>query len=232
MIPRRWRWIPIAAGVLAAGCAGEGAEGDPPEPQSVVAADSAAEPAAVESPGLPDTVGLAPAPAPPAALPLELSDTPPAPARRPAAGAAAREWAAGTVTARKSVRMTTLTEVRAARNQGFDRVVFQFAGDTVPGYHLEYVDRPVRACGSGDAVAVAGDAWLEVRLEPAQAHDEAGRATVASRVRYPRLPSVAELRSTCDFEGQVVWVLGVRSPSRFRVLELRSPARIVVDVAH
>lgn len=125
-----------------------------------------------------------------------------------------------------------LTQVRSARNDGFDRVVFQFADATVPGYSIEYVDRPVRQCGSGDVVPLLGGAWLSMRLEPAQAHDDRGRATVAQRSLSPGLPNILAITSICDFEGQVEWVAAVRSPTGFRVSELRDPARLVVDVKH
>src|SRR3990172_2005408 len=38
----------------------------------------------------------------------------------------------------------------ATAQAGYDRVVFEFAGDSLPGYHVEYVNRPVVRCGSGD----------------------------------------------------------------------------------
>jgi hypothetical protein len=128
--------------------------------------------------------------------------------------------------------VATLRDVRVAEHQGFDRVVFEFEEETIPGYHVEYVDKPVRACGSGEPVALAGDAWLEIRIQPARAHDDEGRPTIAERDRMPGLRIVRQLRATCDFEADVTWVLGVASPNRYRVLELRSPARLVVDVKH
>lgn len=123
-----------------------------------------------------------------------------------------------------------LRDVRTASHEQFDRVVFEFAGARVPGYHVEYVDRPVRQCGSGLAVPVAGDAWLRVRLTPANAHTEEGRATVRELSRRPNYANLKELKSLCDFEAEVEWVLGLASPKRFRVLELSGPARLVVDV--
>jgi hypothetical protein len=129
-------------------------------------------------------------------------------------------------------RPVTLQAVRVARNDGFDRVVFEYAGDVLPGYRVEYVDRPVRACGSGDEVPLAGQGWLSVSMQPAQAHTEAGQPTIPERELRPELPVVLELERTCDFEGEVTWVLGNQSPKRFRVLELKGPARLVVDVQH
>jgi hypothetical protein len=79
---------------------------------------------------------------------------------------------------------------------------------------------------------VAGDAWLEIRFVPAQAHTDAGEPTVTDRDRQPGLPIVKQIVSTCDFEGHVTWVLGVSSPNRYRVLELAAPTRLVIDVRH
>jgi hypothetical protein len=126
--------------------------------------------------------------------------------------------------------VAVLREVRSASHPGFDRVVFVFDGNALPGHRVEYVDRPVRQCGSGRPVRVAGDAWLLVRLEPANAHTEAGEPTVNNRERRLSYPNLKELKIICDFEAQVEWVLGLGSPNRYRVLELRNPARLVVDV--
>ncbi len=144
-----------------------------------------------------------------------------------------REWTAGNVALRRpSLRPVTLKAVRAARNEGFDRVVFEFEGPHVPGYQVEYIDSPVIKCGSGDPTAVAGQGWLQVRLTPAQAHTEQGQATVTAREQKPALPVLQELELTCDFEGEVTWVLGNGKPNKYRVMELREPTRLVVDVQH
>lgn len=125
-----------------------------------------------------------------------------------------------------------LTDVRSARHSNYDRVVFEFEGSELPNYRLEYIDRPVRSCGSGDVVPFAGDAWLSVRFSGANAHTDAGEATVKDRVRSPNLPIVKDLKLICDFEAEVEWVMGVSSPNKYRVLELKSPTRLVVDIRH
>lgn len=125
-----------------------------------------------------------------------------------------------------------LRDVRSAPQPGFDRVVFEFSGDSLPGYHLEYIDRPVRQCASGDVVPLKGDAWLQVSIQPAQAHDDMGRATVTERAQALAYPNLKVLKLTCDFEAEVAWVLGVATPAPYRVLELREPLRLVVDVRH
>lgn len=155
------------------------------------------------------------------------------PAAPPATPSGSFEGTAGIVDKqRPDARVAVLRDVRAASQEGFDRVVFEFEGSEIPGYHVEYVDRPVRQCGSGEPEEVAGDGWLEVRLIPAQAHTEEGQPTVGERERHLSLPVLKELQSTCDFEAHVTWVLGVASPNRYRVLELSNPARLIVDVRH
>jgi hypothetical protein len=115
-------------------------------------------------------------------------------------------------------------------NQGFDRVVLEFLGSGVPGYRVEYVDRPNIECGSGDSTPVAGDAWLSITLRGTQAHTDEGKATVQPRERRLQMPVVKELEFTCDYEGVVQIVLGVARPNQYRVTELQNPTRLIVDV--
>jgi hypothetical protein len=182
-------------------------------------------------------------PAPPPGAGGEPPSLSVAPPPAPASGAAGRSTSsdpafAGTAgiteKTRALARPALLAHVRAARHPGFDRIVFEFEGKQLPGHHIEYVDRPIRRCGSGHAVEVGGDGWLRVRMEAAAAHDDHGKATIAERDRHRKLSLdvLRELVLTCDFEGQVVWVLGLASPNRYRLLELTSPPRLVVDVLH
>ena len=125
-----------------------------------------------------------------------------------------------------------LNDVRSARHSNYDRVVFEFEGAELPTYRIEYIDKPVRSCGSGEVVPFAGDAWLSVRFSGANAHTDAGEPTVKDRVRSPNLPIVKDLKLVCDFEAEVEWVMGVSSPNKYRVLELKRPTRLVVDIRH
>ena len=156
------------------------------------------------------------------------------PAERPVAApdTADGAWTVGVVDVPASGdAQAQLTAVRAARHEGFDRLAFEFDGDR-PAARVAYVDRPVRACGSGDVVELPGEGWLEVRFSGARAHTEAGEATVDGTPRAPGLPAVAEWVRTCDFEGEVTVVAAVASPLAVRVTTLDGPARVVVDVRH
>jgi hypothetical protein len=122
--------------------------------------------------------------------------------------------------------------VRVTSDSGFDRVAFEFADSLLPGYQIEYPEGPIRRCGSGDEVTLAGRSRLLVRLEPAQAHDERGNSTVPNREWAPRLPVVQEMKLVCDFEGQVEWAIGLSARRRFRVIESAPSAHLLVDVRH
>jgi hypothetical protein len=129
-------------------------------------------------------------------------------------------------------RQAALHTVETTEETGYDRVVFEFAGDSVPGYHVEYATQTVRRCGSGDAVTVKGASRLIVRFEPARAHDNHGQP-VGGRERTLRFPAVTEMKLICDFEGQIEWVLGVtRARAAYRVRELAAPARLVLEIRH
>jgi hypothetical protein len=123
----------------------------------------------------------------------------------------------------------TLRDLRVGVNAGFDRVVLEFLGSSVPGYRVEYADEASQ-CGSGDPVRAAGDGMLVVTLRGTQAHDDRGQPTVSPRERRLQMPVVREYRFSCDFEGVVQVVLGVAGRNQYRVMELQNPARLIVDV--
>lgn len=133
---------------------------------------------------------------------------------------------------RDGIQPTLLKAVRTGKHEFYDRVVFEFEGNALPGYVIEYVDKPVRDCGRGEVVPVSGDGFLMVSMRPSNAHTESGQPTVKDLQLNPDLNVLKELKRICDFEAEVQWVLGLSSPNQYRVLELTSPARLVVDISH
>ena len=131
-----------------------------------------------------------------------------------------------------SGEIAVLSSVRHAAHDNYDRIVFEFTPEARPPVHVEYIDRPVRSCGSGEVVPLAGDAWLLVKFTPAVAHTEEGHPTVGDRARSPNLSNLKELKLICDFEADVSWVAGVSSPQRYRTFALKDPPRVIVDIGH
>lgn len=132
-----------------------------------------------------------------------------------------------------STEVELLTDVRAARHQGYDRIVFEFRTG-LPGYDVRYVEPPVRADGSGNEVAVAGGAVLRLRMEPALDADltqESAPRTYTGPTRFPPdTAAVVELVRTGGFEAVLTWAIGVDEKRPFRVTRLEDPARLVIDI--
>ena len=125
-----------------------------------------------------------------------------------------------------------LTDVRAARQEGYDRVVFQFR-NAVPGYDVRYVARPVHQDGSGNVVPVQGQYVAQIRMENALDADltkASAPLTYHGPMRFsPGTPEVAELVRSGSFEGVLTWVAGLRDRVDFRVRAFNAPPRVVVD---
>ncbi|OGO51537.1 MAG: hypothetical protein A2148_01270 [Chloroflexi bacterium RBG_16_68_14] len=153
---------------------------------------------------------------------------PPAATETPAPFQGGREPVEKQVT--PSANVPLLADVRAASHEGFDRVVFEFR-EGLPSYRVEYIQQPID-CGSGFGSEVAGIAYVQVRMTPAAGHDETGTPTFGSQEISPSLPSLVQAVQTCDFEGDLTWVIGLNAEADFRVTELGDPPRLVIDIAH
>lgn len=128
-----------------------------------------------------------------------------------------------------------LRDVRVISHSSYERVVFEIVGAAHPEYRVRWVEAPVMADGSGEAVEVAGSAHLEVVLSPASGVDLAtGDLAYAGPDRVAvddGAESITDLVRTGDFEGVLTWVVGATDEAPFRVLRLQEPTRLVVDVA-
>lgn len=127
----------------------------------------------------------------------------------------------------------SVTEVRVARQDGYDRVVFELDGEApgTPGWRVEYSDDP-RRDGSGDPVEIEGDAVLVVRITGTGYPFDTGReeATTATVPADAEVVRAVELGAV--FEGTYEAFVGVSAEQPYSVTRLADPARIVVDVEH
>ena len=128
-----------------------------------------------------------------------------------------------------------LTDVRVGAHAGFDRVVFEFAETRAPGYDIAYLDGPAVQDGSGDEIAVAGRARLEVRMAGASGVDLQGETLDETYTGPDRVEGdtevVTEVVRTGDFEANLTWVIGAEEQVPYRVEVLSNPARIVIELA-
>lgn len=119
---------------------------------------------------------------------------------------------------------TLLTDVAVTAGS----VTFTFREGT-PGYRIAYTDEPITQDGSGEPVAVEGDAHLTVRFEPASGYDmSAGAESYTGPDRIPGDDPVTEVVRTGDFEAVLNWVIGVTSERPYRVETTANAVTIVI----
>lgn len=144
-------------------------------------------------------------------------------------------WTTGPVSVKHDVAVPpvpVLLRIRSAahRDQGYDRIVFDFTGP-LPGYTVRYVDE-VREDPSDLPVTVPGRRFLKIVFTPAQAHTDNGATTVTPRTDRFDHPMLRGYAMAGDFEGYVTVALGLDDVVGFRIGELPgTPARIYLDVA-
>jgi hypothetical protein len=196
------------AALAVTGCAGSGTDqttAPPPASTSVAPSTSTSRPAATPAP----TTG--------------------APGRR--------QWTttakAGTNQPRVPAHMPMLVAIRTGSHDGYDRVVLEFEND-LPSWQVRYVRQVTSE--SGAQVPLKGRAFLFVQVNPAWGHDQDTppyRATYTGpRTLTPSYPTLLQVTWVDEFEGYLTFGLGLSRRVGFRVLELRRPSRLAIDVAH
>ena len=154
----------------------------------------------------------------------------PTPSTTPFDGATARVEVPIPATTQEVVSHTTLGVTATG---GEVRATFGFDG-ALPGVVVEYVERPVRASGSGDEVAVEGGAVLAIGFEPASSATLDGEEVVRTYEGPDRVEgagaTVTEVVRTGDFEAVYEWVVGLTTevPFRVEVDEAASTVTVVV----
>ena len=131
-----------------------------------------------------------------------------------------------------SAEASYVKTVRASKQNGFDRVVFEFEGP-FPNYRIEYLKSRFYEPEAGrQRIRQPGNAFVLVNffLIPTEEKQfklsEAKDFVPKGSLRMPTLQSVKDKQL---FEGYYDFLLGVRSRKPYRVTELANPSRLVID---
>jgi hypothetical protein len=154
----------------------------------------------------------------------------------PATTSASAGWTtatkAGTNDPKVPEDMPMLVDIRTGSHDGYDRVVLEFRND-LPSWRVGYVDEVTSE--SGATVPLEGSASLSVQVDPAWAHDQNNPPYEATytgpRSLTPDYPMLRQVRWVDEFEGHLTFGIGLQRQVGFRVLELRGPSRLAIDVA-
>jgi hypothetical protein len=198
----------------------------------------------------PDLAPADPSPAPPDVEPdgpgqdaddgTDVGTEPPIGDADPATGAGttplAGEPSTRPVTAEGTAGLIAVVDVRVATHDGFDRLVFETAGDRSgrPGWMIAYTD-VASSQGSGDPVAVGGGAVLSVSLTNIAIPYDLPAGVEPWAVRRLTGPSggiIVEVVDDGIFEGYHAFFVGVDRERPFLVQRLSDPERVVIDIFH
>ena len=119
-----------------------------------------------------------------------------------------------------------LTGMRAARHEGFARVVLEFSGEGTPGvWRAAWTEEAVEQ-GRGLPIQVEGEAVLDLVID--------GTPMTASESSYPSgTPTRAgdlDVVSDGTFEDNTHVVSGAPAPRQFQIGFLSNPVRMVIDI--
>ncbi|HEY5076542.1 MAG TPA: hypothetical protein VIJ48_03475 [Acidimicrobiia bacterium] len=114
-----------------------------------------------------------------------------------------------------------------------DHVIFDFTGKGTdpPGYSVTYGTPPFVSDGSGAPVAVAGNAFVVVKVKPGYGYDfETGTQSYKGPKSVPVGPAnhVRAIVETGDFEGVLTWVIGLDAKRPFSVEATGTPRHQLV----
>jgi hypothetical protein len=126
----------------------------------------------------------------------------------------------------------SLQAAEVSAHDDFDRVLFRFTDSTpFPGYEISLADSAFSVpCGdNGAPYEFTGERAILIRLTPARA-SEGDETFVSAGVRPVSQTRFQEAGLVCEDERTVTWVATLAAGDQVRVLELRSPNRLAVDV--
>lgn len=127
-------------------------------------------------------------------------------------------WTTGFSRTHEQSAVTHLRQVRAAGQDGFERVVFEFDG-SIPNYNIKYLPSGFYEDEGGKhRIKIAGKAFLQVELFVIP-YDERQDEFVKGKGFAPngdlKMPSLREIEDKGLFEGFYDFLMGISSRKHF-----------------
>lgn len=127
-----------------------------------------------------------------------------------------------------------LQEVRTGRHEGYDRIVFDHAGQGAPAWYAEYVQEAVEP-GSGFSLGMESDAKLyisAVGLVPSNAGEQQGHLEISEGWSDTHGTVFNDVITTFVHHGTASYYIGLDAEREFRVSVWQHPdgPRLIVDV--
>lgn len=140
-----------------------------------------------------------------------------------------KTWTTRTVSRAKKYETVEFVKMKVGKNQGYDRVVFEFKGD-LPNYEVNYVKPPIPFSETNEYVKIKGKAFVEVSFSLVPYPDAPPENYKLQFLEKElKMPVIQEIKNSDWFEGSLAFAIGLRAKKLYRVEELSNPARLVVD---
>ncbi|MET8677761.1 hypothetical protein ABZW18_09265 [Streptomyces sp. NPDC004647] len=125
--------------------------------------------------------------------------------------------------------ISLVVNARTGIHPSFDRFVVDVKGP-LPPISVKRV-KALHYDGSGAKVPLPGKYFLEIKLSPAAAHNEAGKPVYKGpRLVEPNMPKIKGVALTGDFEGVVTFGLAFKDRPGYSTMKLHKPERFVLDI--
>ena len=131
-----------------------------------------------------------------------------------------------------TIARAQIVDVRMATHDGFDRVVFEFAGG-LPEVFFDRAEPPFTHDASGAPIEVEGTSFLRLIMRGGTKQTEEGTSSYDGPTEFdPGFPTLVDLVEGGDFEAQSTWYFGLSSEACVRVMALTDDGapRLVIDV--
>jgi hypothetical protein len=141
------------------------------------------------------------------------------------------------VTSPTTAQSSLLTNVKELGDDCVDHVILDFTGKGTdpPGYSVTYGTAPFVGDASGAPIAVAGSAFVVVKVKPGYGYDFAtGKQTYNGPKSVPvgHTNHIRAIVETGDFEGVLTWVIGLDTKRAFSVQATGTPShQLVVTIS-
>ena len=134
------------------------------------------------------------------------------------------------VTGDASGTRAQITDIRVGEQDGYDRIVFEFASGT-PEYRIETAAPPFIQDPSGLPMNVSGTTFWKIVMQGGTMVSPDSIATYSGPTTFtPGFDKLVQLVNGGDFEAVSTWYVGLSDISCLRAQTLSSPSRLVIDV--
>lgn len=122
-----------------------------------------------------------------------------------------------------------VTGIRAAKNNGFDRLVFEFK-EGLPNYQIQFERGPAFEDTAERKIRVRGRYFITINLQLLPYPETDSKyADIKLPARARGMKLFNQMKEIEWFEGVRFFAVGLDAKRPFRVTELKNPSRLVID---